>query len=399
MNNKNVPINLRNSPDMNASVVASLGSGVFAVITHLGERWIYIQQNNQRRVVHKNVFTTGYSRLFKKWKIKTDKLEQYTQLSKKLLPVFITFNVIIWLLYLVLRSHYKRKRLKNSTHATRVGPRNHVAEINPEHSQNRQFVAHDKPRLVRTKPNISSKQRNDYQKKIEAEFYRRIENEIDARYQNDIEQIRQSNVFLEQQYQETKRKAELFGIDLEDSKIDSLIKGRQFELFTAGIFDADDRTTIEDWTSDKGIKDGLFVKSNSNPDFTVSINQDGVKTNVAVECKFRSRFDPNKEGIPTFITFDTKVKMERYRNYQKNKQIPVYILLGVEGTANNPGKLFIVSIEDALFIKYDHLKYKKPQYATTKAKLKPYEASSNILVKSLLEGQHIIDDPVNYTSN
>ena len=60
------------------------------------------------------------------------------------------------------------------------------------------------------------------------------------------------------------------GVDLEGSNIDGLVKGRLFELFAANIWNEDNDTTIEDWTSDKGIFEGVYVKSNGNPDFLLS---------------------------------------------------------------------------------------------------------------------------------
>ncbi len=224
---------------------------------------------------------------------------------------------------------------------------------------------------------------------IEAEFIHENAEELNTVYKSDdphrdMELMRKAIERLKDKYEEAKRKAMVFGIDLEDSKIDSLVKGRQFELFAASIWHNDNRTTIEDWTPDKGIHEGIYIRSNGNPDFTISIHRNGDTKIVAVECKYRGRYYYNQEKRTRYLLLDESRKINRYKNFQDESGFDVYLLLGVTGDSSQPESLYLLNIDDVIFIKHDHQYYEKEYYSIEKHKLNRYIINKHELVDRLM---------------
>lgn len=219
-------------------------------------------------------------------------------------------------------------------------------------------------------------EKKEYEKEVNDFFYCNIQREaaiLTAAFQN-MAEMEKTILSLKEKYKDAEKKASILGVNLNDSKIDNLVKGRLFELFSATIWSEDYRTEIDDWTPDKGFNEKIFIKSNGNPDFVVSFM--GSRKVVAVECKFRSRF---KDGV--FVDIAKKDIINRYKKYEVEKNIIVFILLGVGGSAELPNSLYLLPLS-----KLDAIKHINPIYfdfSTTKTKLIPYKVNKNSLIDRL----------------
>ena len=75
-----------------------------------------------------------------------------------------------------------------------------------------------------------------------------------------------------------------------------------------------------------------------------------------VECKWRKKL--YKDGVE-FATID---QLERYKNFEKKNNIPVFIAIGLGGVGAEPEQLFVVPLRDMRtnFINFKTLeKYEK----------------------------------------
>lgn len=112
-------------------------------------------------------------------------------------------------------------------------------------------------------------------------------------------------------------------------------KGYRFENYAASLFPRN-IWTIVDKTRDFSKLFRRLVESDSNPDFTFRHIQTG-KT-FAVECKYRSYF--YKGGIDW-----DKQKGQNYKIYGKKHGIPVFVIIGVGKSPQNPERLFFCPLE------------------------------------------------------
>lgn len=117
---------------------------------------------------------------------------------------------------------------------------------------------------------------------------------------------------------------------------DELLKGREFEDYVLELLDIShsDRLTLKEWRGDKSLP-GVYPESNSAPDFVFEYN--GIL--FAVECKWRSQLpkDIEKELLPPD-------KTTSFRQFSSNRQMPVYLLLGIGGLPNAPDSLYLTCL-------------------------------------------------------
>ncbi len=117
-------------------------------------------------------------------------------------------------------------------------------------------------------------------------------------------------------------------------------KGLLFEKFIIDKFPKDTWTLV-DYTRDLHKKLNRFIESDSNPDCVFRKNSNG-KT-FAVECKYRSNYwTHDKWGAG--ITWD-KNQGDRYVSYSNQKNIPVYVAIGIGGNPKSPEIISYVPIE------------------------------------------------------
>lgn len=128
------------------------------------------------------------------------------------------------------------------------------------------------------------------------------------------------------------------GIRSETEVIDQNKKaGDDFEKFMVKKFDRRYFELLE-WTGDKYV-DGQFSKTNYQPDLLLKLKSGNYDERFSIECKWRGRF--SKE-----ISIASEGQLARYKQYQEKMNIPVFIAIGIGGTASNPKELFIVPLKD-----------------------------------------------------
>ena len=116
-------------------------------------------------------------------------------------------------------------------------------------------------------------------------------------------------------------------------------KGDDFEKFIVKILVRNKYLKLKDWTGDKYI-DGIYSKTNQNPDLIVKSNLAGKYQTFAIECKWRNNFRGNAVKIAE------EQQLKRYKKYQSEQEITVYITLGIGGTPSSPDELYIINIEE-----------------------------------------------------
>jgi hypothetical protein len=130
--------------------------------------------------------------------------------------------------------------------------------------------------------------------------------------------------------------------------------GADFEKFIVQKFDKK-YYTIKEWAGDKYIN-GSYAKTTTQPDILLEFKLKQKSVQLSVECKWRKKLFKNG------VDFAKSDQFERYKNFQKNRKIPVFIAIGIGGKGLSPEQLFIVPLSeiDSNFIHINKLKnYKK----------------------------------------
>lgn len=113
--------------------------------------------------------------------------------------------------------------------------------------------------------------------------------------------------------------------------------GNDFEKYIVKKFDLR-YFKIKEWAGDKYVE-GRYAETTPQPDLLMELNTKGKSHLFAVECKWRKRY--GKSGIE----FATDEQLERYKKYEKEKGIPVFIAIGIGGEGDNPEQLFVIPLK------------------------------------------------------
>ncbi len=128
-------------------------------------------------------------------------------------------------------------------------------------------------------------------------------------------------------------------VDSETQLIDYNKKnGDDFEKFVAQKFDKK-YFTIKEWAGDKYIN-GVYAETTPQPDLLVELKFKNVCEQFSVECKWRQNLYKNG------VLFATQEQYKRYKSYQQEKNIRVFIAIGVGGSGCTPKELFIVPLSN-----------------------------------------------------
>ena len=131
-------------------------------------------------------------------------------------------------------------------------------------------------------------------------------------------------------------------------------KGDDFEKYIVQKFSKSYFSIVE-WTGDKYIE-GMYARSNTNPDLRLNFKMKGIDLDFAVECKYRSNY--YKEGIE----WCSEQQLQNYKNFAINKEIAVFVAIGTGGQPTAPEELFIIPLTELTtnFVHKSFLnKYKK----------------------------------------
>lgn len=126
--------------------------------------------------------------------------------------------------------------------------------------------------------------------------------------------------------------------------------GLDFEKYIVQRFDKS-YFSIKNWAGDKYI-DGHYAETTPQPDILFEFKSKNEKAEFAVECKWRKDFFKNG------IEFANKEQFERYKNFEKSTEIPVFIAIGVGGEGSKPKNVYVVPLR-ALKSNFIHIDYLK----------------------------------------
>ncbi|WP_342304394.1 hypothetical protein [Methanolobus sp. ZRKC5] len=128
---------------------------------------------------------------------------------------------------------------------------------------------------------------------------------------------------------------------------ENIKKGDDFEKFVVNLF-PENKFTIVEWTTDSMRKHNRYVEADTRPDLLIRHNLSGDE--FYIECKYRSYAFENK------ITWTNKEQLKRYQDFDREREAPVFVLIGLGGSPEKPDNLYWIPLEDAkyteLYISY-----------------------------------------------
>lgn len=128
-------------------------------------------------------------------------------------------------------------------------------------------------------------------------------------------------------------------IDSETELIDyNKKKGDDFEKFVVQKFDKK-YFRIKEWAGDKYVN-GVYADTTPQPDIQLEFRFKQKITKFSVECKWRQNLYKNG------VEFAKKKQFDRYKNFEKKQNFPVFIAIGIGGEAILPEQLYIVPLQE-----------------------------------------------------
>ena len=115
-------------------------------------------------------------------------------------------------------------------------------------------------------------------------------------------------------------------------------KGDDFEKYIVQKFSKNYFSIVE-WTGDKYVE-GMYAKSNTNPDLTLKFKMKDIEKNFAVECKYRT--DYYKNGVE----WCSEQQLKNYKTFAISKEIAVFVAIGIGGEPTAPEELFIIPLTE-----------------------------------------------------
>lgn len=114
-------------------------------------------------------------------------------------------------------------------------------------------------------------------------------------------------------------------------------KGIAFEKFVVERFD-EEYFELKEWRGDK-YHEGKYATSNQLPDLEYYFRSKSQFAKFAVECKWRAEFFKGR------IEWAKSYQLSTYRNYERNKNIPVFVIIGLGGTPDIPESVYVVPLQ------------------------------------------------------
>lgn len=111
------------------------------------------------------------------------------------------------------------------------------------------------------------------------------------------------------------------------------------------------------WRSDK-IHKGIYPLSNLHPDLEYEFRLHNKTVRFAVECKWRANYYDGR------IQWAKEYQVRNYYQYQRDEKIPVFIVIGVRGSCDDPKDVYIIPLscikEEQTLLPYNFLQnYKR----------------------------------------
>jgi hypothetical protein len=114
--------------------------------------------------------------------------------------------------------------------------------------------------------------------------------------------------------------------------------GDDFEKFIVQKFDKN-YFTIKEWAGDKYVN-GTYAKTTQQPDILLEFKFRQKTSQLSVECKWRKNLYNNG------VEFAKQEQFERYKKFQNDIKIPVFIAIGIGGKGLSPEQLFVVPLAE-----------------------------------------------------
>ena len=130
-------------------------------------------------------------------------------------------------------------------------------------------------------------------------------------------------------------------------------KGVEFEKYIVGRFGRK-FWSIKEWRSDKSVNN-RYVESSMNPDLEMKLKVKDKEYVVAIECKWRK--SATSDGT---VKWSYPAQFQRYQDFAKKSNIPVFVAIGIGGIPSRPDHLYIVplkSIDSPTVLQTDLAKY------------------------------------------
>ena len=138
---------------------------------------------------------------------------------------------------------------------------------------------------------------------------------------------------------EVEQKLKHNNIEAETEVIDQVKKkGNDFEKYVVEKF-SKKYFKLKEWAGDKYVN-GTYAETTLHPDLVMEFTLKGESRTFAVECKWR------KSLYNGGIEFANADQLARYKKFEKQQNIPVYIAVGIGGEASGPKYLSIIPLSE-----------------------------------------------------
>ncbi|MFT6815709.1 MAG: hypothetical protein ACJAZ3_001620 [Sphingobacteriales bacterium] len=114
--------------------------------------------------------------------------------------------------------------------------------------------------------------------------------------------------------------------------------GDDFEKFVIQRFNQK-YYKILSWAGDKFVE-GIYDEKTTQPDIQLALKLHGKTHEFAVECKWKSYFNYEETSVCS------EAQLNRYKKFSKEKDMPVFIALGIGGSAEEPKDLYIIPLNE-----------------------------------------------------
>ena len=115
-------------------------------------------------------------------------------------------------------------------------------------------------------------------------------------------------------------------------------KGDAFERYVVSRFCRDYFELLE-WRSDK-YHDGVYATSSRLPDLEYQFKTSYYNFRIAAECKWRAAFSKGR------IEWAKSYQLITYRQYESERGIPVFVIIGIGGEPDGPGEVYVVPLRE-----------------------------------------------------
>ncbi len=387
VNRQGRSVGLRKNADQGLPVIAWLPDGVFAPVRAEGKRWAHIVYQNQKYAIAKKRFDLGYSRLYGLFTVPTSRYKRYRVWVAghiRWVHLGVAFSIVSLLLARRRRNPVILTQIPEAFTSTVRQPL--VIPVIPERPSTEICPPAPVPPLGAVGPTPGVDQKDAIKQNQIDQLYASTVflKALNIEYRGRIEEMELAAENMHREFERQKRDAKILGVDLDSSKIPGLVKGRLFEVFAANIWHADRRTTIQTWTPDKGINEGIYIQSNGDPDFLLELYTATGPRLISIECKYRSVYQKTDTSEKK-IQWIKYRQYKRYEAYEASTGLKVYMLLGAGGDPRSPEHLYLGPISAlSLASSFDDRKDFKCFYASPE-KLCPFEISAASMIDSLFD--------------